>query len=550
MRDPSRRRRWGLAAICAIAAAVPTAVPAGAAAKPHGLDWQACGDAPGVECATQTVPLDYDKPAGRQIDIAVTRVPAVDTKNRLGSLFINPGGPGFSFGGLLQAAGHDSFLADLNQRYDIVAVDPRGVDGSTGAIDCKVNQETQGIYRMPFPTPFTADINKIAADSRAYGRRCAAVNDVDILAHASSAETAHDMDVIRAAVGDQKLNYLGFSYGTFLGTTYLKLFANHVGRVVLDGPIDADEYQSDPLKGSNEQTAAFERELGRFFQACAADQVNCLGFGGADPWDAYDQLIDQANASPIPAPRYTPDPRPVNGDTINNAVITDLYAKQFWPEIAQALAEAQAGDASLFRFLSDEIAYGRDPETGTYDPGFDRFVAIYSAESIWPKNLAVYDREGDQAWGMFDHFYFNHGYLETGFGLWPVRAKDAYYGPYNLKKSTPTPLVVATTYDPATPYRGALKLVRTLGNARLLTMRGDGHTAYGGNSPCIDDAVNTYLLDGTLPAAGTSCKQDVPFAQPQQVQAQALAKSSGAAVFMARHRNLVRNAKPVLPGAR
>ena len=229
MRNASRRSRWGLAAVCAIAAAVPTAVPAGAFAKAQGLDWQACGDAPDVECATQLVPLDYDRPSGRQIGIAVTRVTAVDQKNRIGSLFVNPGGPGFSFGGTLQAAGRDSFLAELNQRYDIVAIDPRGVDGSTGAIDCKVNQETQGIYRMPFPTPFTANINEIARDSRAYGRRCATVNDVDILAHASSAETAHDMDVIRAAVGDKKLNYLGFSYGSFLGTTYLRLFPNHVG---------------------------------------------------------------------------------------------------------------------------------------------------------------------------------------------------------------------------------------------------------------------------------------------------------------------------------
>jgi pimeloyl-ACP methyl ester carboxylesterase len=546
MRGSSRHRRWGLAAICAIAAAVPAVVPVGAAAK--GLDWQACGDAPNVECATQRVPLDYDKPSGKHIGIAVTRVTAADKAHRIGSLFINPGGPGFSYGGYLQGVGRDNFMADLNQRYDIVAIDPRGVDGSTGAIDCHVNQETQGIYRMPFPTPFTANIKAIAAESRAYGRRCLARNNEQILAHASSAETAHDMDVIRASVGDKKLNYLGFSYGTFLGTTYLKLFADRAGRVVLDGPIDADEYQSDPLKGSNEQTSAFERELGRFFQACARDQANCLGFGGDDPWDAYDQLIDRANTSPIPAPRYTPDPRPVDGDTINNAVITDLYAKQFWPEIAEALAEAQAGDASLFRFLSDEIAYGRDPETGAYDPGFDRFVAIYSAESIWPKKLAVYDREGDQAWSMFDHFYFNHGYLETGFGLWPVRAKDAYYGPYNLKKSTPTPLVVATTYDPATPYRGARKLVRTLDNARLLTMRGDGHTAYGGNSPCIDAAVNEYLIDGHLPPAGTSCKQDVPFAQPE---APSLSKSSsGAAALRARHRNLTRDSKPSLRSAR
>jgi pimeloyl-ACP methyl ester carboxylesterase len=323
------------------------------------------------------------------------------------------------------------------------------------------------------------------------------------------------MDVMRASVGDAKLSYLGFSYGTFLGSTYAALFPNRFRALVLDGPLDADEYLSDPLKGSNEQTAAFERAVSRFFRACAANQTACLGFGGEDPEDVYDQLVDTANATPIAALGYTPDPRPIDGDDLNAATLVTMYAKQFWPDLAVGLAAAQAGDGTVIRAIVDELFYGRDPETGEYDPGSDRFVAIYGAEAHWPTDVGTYVREGEQAWGAFDHTYFNHGYTELNFGLWPATAQDTYEGPFRVKDSAPTPLVVDTTYDPATPYRGGLRLVRELGNARLLTMRGDGHTAYGGNSPCIDAAVNAYLLDGTLPAAGTVCRQQVPFEQPQ-----------------------------------
>jgi pimeloyl-ACP methyl ester carboxylesterase len=358
------------------------------------------------------------------------------------------------------------------------------------------------------------DVRGLLTKDQRYLHRCAALNG-EILSHVGTADVARDMDVLRKSVGDSKLTYLGYSYGTFLGTTYAALFPNRFRALVLDGPLDAEEYLSDPVKGSNEQTAAFERELGRFFGACAANQVACLGFGGTDPWDAYDQLVDKANATPLPATRYTSDPRPVDGDDLNAAAVIMMYAKQFWPTWAQALAAAQADDGSMVREIVDVLFYGRDPDTGQYDPGSDRFFAIYGSEAHWPTDVGTYLREGDQAWGMFDHFSFNHGYSELNFGLWPATARDTYNGPFGVRDSAPTPLVVATTYDPATPYRGALKLVRELGNARLITMRGDGHTAYGGNSPCIDDAVNAYLIDGTLPPAGTVCRQEVPFEQPK-----------------------------------
>jgi pimeloyl-ACP methyl ester carboxylesterase len=513
----SRPSRWLPAIVCALLAWLVMAPAAPAA----GLQWKDCSEVPDlvVQCASQQVPLDYDRPGGRQIDIAVAKVPA--RGERRGSFFFNLGGPGGTQVDFLQTGGSALFDA-INEHYDIVGFDPRGVGQSSPSIDCKVNQETQGPSSQPFTTPFNLDVPALLTKVRRYLNRCDALNG-DILSHVGTADVARDMDVLRAAVGDKKLTYLGFSHGTFLGATYAALFPNRFRSLVLDGPLDADEFLADPVKGSNEQTAAFERELGRFFTACAGNQAACLGFGGEDPWDAYDQLVDRAFAMPIPAPNYTPDPRAIDGDDLNAAAAIMMYAKQFWPIWAQALASANAGDGSLVRLIVDELFYGRDPDTGQYDPGADRFFAIYGSEGHWPTDVGTYLREGDQAFGMFDHFYSNHGYSELNFGLWPATAQDTYTGPFRVKSSAPTPLVVATTYDPATPYRGALKLVRELGNARLITMRGDGHTAYGGNSACIDDAVNAYVLDGTLPPAGTVCRQQVPFAQ-----AQAAATATGA----------------------
>jgi pimeloyl-ACP methyl ester carboxylesterase len=512
-----RSRRWSALGVV-LAIAVGLTSSASAAARQRGdraLDWTPCGATAEIrtECATQIVPLDYDRPEGRTIKIALARVPATDTAHRIGSLFFNFGGPGGTQVDFLQVTGGAGLFDALNERFDIVGFDPRGVGQSEPAIDCNVNQETEGVYSQPFPTPLTLDLRALLAKDRAYFSRCLQLNG-DILAHSSTADVARDMDVMRRSVGDRRLTYLGFSYGTFLGATYASLFPDSFRALVLDGPVDVDEYLADPLKGTNEQTAAFERTFGRFMQACAADQTACLGFGGSDPWDAYDRLVERADASPLPAAGYAPDPRPVDGDDINAATLAVMYAKQFWPMLAQALATAEAGDGSVLRLLVDEFFYGRDPETGRYDPISDRFVAIYAAESVWPRDVGVYVREGDQAWGMFDHFWINHGYAELTFGFWPVKAQDVYRGPFRVPESASTPLVVATTYDPATPYRGALRTVRTLGNARLLTMRGDGHTAYGRNSPCIDEAVNAYLIDGTLPAPGTTCRQEVPFAQP------------------------------------
>ena len=215
----------------------------------------------------------------------------------------------------------------------------------------------------------------------------------------------------------------------------------------------------------------------------------------------------------IPAPGFTDDPRPVNGDDILNGTLITLYNKGNWPLLAQALTAASQGDATLMRFLAD-AAWGNNFD-GTFDPGTDRYFTIGAIEQKYPHDIDHFLEAGDNSWGMFEHFWLNSGYVEIPYALWPIHDKDAYAGPFTASKSAPTVLEVATTYDPATPFRGAKRLATQLGNVRFLTMVGDGHTAYQNGSPtCIDSAILAYVGTLALPAKGTVCTQVLPFVQP------------------------------------
>ena len=475
------------------------------------LNWTDCAD--GFQCATAALPRDYARPRGAKLNVAVTRLPARNAEQRIGSLFVNFGGPGGTAVAALHAFGKDLFVT-LNERFDIVGFDPRGTGATEGAIDCHVDQEKLGLYAQPFTTP--QNTNGYLARARAYVDACVRDN-AAILPYVSTASVARDMDALRAAIGESKLSYLGFSYGTFLGATYASLFPANYRALVLDGAIDADQYINRPTDNLRLQSAGFERAFDRFFEACAANQTACLGFGGSDPHVAYDNLVALANASPLPATGA--DPRPVDGEDINWTAFTLLYAKQQWPLLAQVLSSAQAGDGTLVRLITN-AGYGRNDD-GTYGPGLDRYFALSAAEQRYSSDVPMFLQSGYTSWGMFDHAWWNTGYSELPFGLLPIQARGVFHGAFRASMSAPTVLVVATTYDPATPYRGSVGLVDQLKNARLLTMQGDGHTAYGGNSACIDAAVDAYLNAGTVPPAGTVCKQDVPF-EPIAPQAPAL----------------------------
>jgi pimeloyl-ACP methyl ester carboxylesterase len=528
LQGKGRRGRRLLVCACTGIAALAIAAP-GASARAHQdrVKFEPCGGQdPTVECTTLKVPLDYDKPDGRRYGFYFARVPATDQANKLGALFINFGGPGGDAAGLFADFGAQIF-PDLSARYDIIAFDPRGTGGSQGAIDCKVNQETQGIYSVPFPEPLDLDAAALIRKEQTYVDACLENNDTHLLKHFSTANVARDMNAARRALGLKNLNYYGFSYGTFLGATFASLFPHKYDRMVLDGPLDADQYINDPHQGLEEQTAGFERGLGRFLLTCQRNRPDCALGGDGDPWVAYDKLIERANATPIPADGFTDDPRPVTGDDVITATLYDLYATQYWKELADALAAAEAGDGSGIRALVDGF-YERQPD-GTFGPGGDRYFVLGAVEQDYDDIPAEWFLKwGNAAWGEFDHFWSNSGYVELNYGLWPIHDRDAFRGPFEVPEDANTPLVVANTYDPATPINGARRLVRDLGNARFLKVYADGHTAYGRTGPCADAAINAYLLDGELPAAGTVCDGEQPFVPPTAA-ARSATRSSAAA---------------------
>jgi pimeloyl-ACP methyl ester carboxylesterase len=539
MTAASLRTRRSAVAVGAVLACLVAAGPAVAAPDkpdPKGggglkLDFAACGDA-GSQCATATVPKDYGDPRAGTMQVAVAKSPATNPSKRIGSLFFNFGGPGAPAAIYVEAFGADLFPV-LNERFDIIGVDPRGT-GDNG-LDCQANQETEGVYSQPFTTPFSLDVPALLRKDRSYIAQCQQRNG-DILKYLSTANVARDLNGVREALGDKKMTYLGFSYGTFLGATLQSLFPGKTRAVVLDGALDPDQYINDPLDSLDEQTAGFERAISRFMSACAADQPGC-GFGAGDPLGTADALIDQADATPIPASN-APD-RPVDGDDIRAAMVQDVYAKFLWPELAGALAQLAAGDGAGIRTITDGFN-GRNDD-GTFSPGTDRYFLLSADEQNYPRAVAPFLKAGSQSFFDYDHAFWNHGYSELNWGLYPVRARDKFDGPFRTSSQDPTTLVVGTRYDPATPYKEAQRLVMQLGNARLLTMTGDGHTAYDGfpadgfNSQCTDTAVEAYLFDLTLPAPGTKCPQDQPAFPAAAPAAKALGTTTSPKIVVAPH---------------
>jgi pimeloyl-ACP methyl ester carboxylesterase len=398
-----------------------------------------------------------------------------------------------------------------------VGFDPRGVGESMPSVDCAVDQEFDGMAPRPWPVPADLDPAGVVEHAQTYVDACTAANG-DILEHVSTANVARDMDALRAAVGDDELTYLGYSYGSLLGSTYAGLFPDRFRALVLDSPVAAGQYVDDPVAESTAAAAGAEDSLDRFLTACAADQSACSGFGGDDPEAAFDALVAAATETPIPADGYTADPRPVTGDDIRDVTGKLLYSKQEWGSLAGALALAAAGDGSVVRALTDEVVFQRG-EDGSTDPFLDRYVAISAVDQHWPTDPAAYFERGAREWADVPHFWGRLAYAQLPFALWPHHDDDTFSGPFTVASSAPTALLVGITHDTAAPYSGAQRLVQELGNARLLTMDGDGHTAYGGNSACIDGAVEAYLIDGTLPAGGTVCAQEVPFTAPEELPA-------------------------------
>ncbi|MFF7134158.1 MULTISPECIES: alpha/beta hydrolase [unclassified Streptomyces] len=460
--------------------------------------WRSCG-VPGFQCATLKAPLDYDRPADGDVRLAVSRKKATGPGERIGSLFVNPGGPGGSAIGYLQAYAGIGYPAAVRARYDMVAVDPRGVARSE-PVECLDGRDMDA-YTETDSTPDDAhEITELVDAYKRFAEGCGA-HSAKLLRHVSTVETARDMDIVRAVLGDAKLNYVGASYGTLLGATYAGLFPGRSGRLVLDGAMDP----SLPARRMNlDQTAGFETAFQSFAKDCV-QQPDCpLGTKGTTTAQVGRNLtafFRKLDAHPVPT--GDPDGRTLGEALATTGVIAAMYDESSWAQLREALTSAiKDKDGAGLLVLADSY-YERDAG-GRYS----NLMSANAAVNCLDLPPAFADpEEVEKAVPSFEKAspVFGEGlaWASLNCAYWPVGATGE---PHRIEARGAAPIVVVgTTRDPATPYRWARALAAQLSSARLLTYEGDGHTAYGRGSSCVDSAIDTYLLHGTPPKNGKRC---------------------------------------------
>ncbi|WP_406007575.1 alpha/beta hydrolase [Streptomyces sp. NBC_00637] len=489
----------GSTAVAALVA-LPRATPA-ALAPYYGqkLSWRGCG-VPGFECATLKAPLDYADPGAGDVRLAVARKKATGPGKRLGSLLVNPGGPGGSAVGYLQQYAGIGYPAGVRARYDMVAVDPRGVARSE-PVEC-LGGSAMDTYTQTDTTPDDqGETDELVDAYKKFAEGCGA-HSPRLLRHVSTVEAARDMDILRAVLGDGKLTYVGASYGTFLGATYAGLFPNRVGRLVLDGAMDP----SLPARRLNlDQTAGFETAFQSFAKDCVTRADCPLGKKGTAPAKVGEKLkafFRTLDAHPIPT--GDPDGRKLGESLATTGVIAAMYDESTWEQLREALTSAiKDKDGAGLLALSDSY-YERDAD-GRYANLMAANAAVNCLDL--PSAFTTPDQV-EKALPSFEKAspVFGEGlaWASLNCAYWPVGPTGE---PHRIEAKGAAPIVVVgTTRDPATPYGWARSLAHQLASGRLLTYEGDGHTAYGRGSTCIDSAIDTYLLHGTPPADGKRCK--------------------------------------------
>ncbi|MFF4504788.1 alpha/beta hydrolase [Streptomyces sp. NPDC001401] len=483
----------------AVLAALPQSTPS--ALSPYygqKLSWRTCG-VPGFECATMKAPLDYARPDAGDVRLAVARKKATGKGKPLGSLLVNPGGPGGSAIGYLQQYAGIGYPAKVRARYDMVAVDPRGVARSE-PVEC-LDGRQMDTYTQTDTTPDNQkETNELVDAYRNFAEGCGK-HSAELLRHVSTVEAARDMDILRAALGDSKLTYVGASYGTFLGATYAGLFPDRVGRLVLDGAMDPS-LSSRQL--NRDQTAGFETAFQSFAKDCVRHSDCPLGRKGTTPAQVGDNLsafFKKLDAHPIPT--GDADGRKLGEALATTGVIAAMYDQGAWAQLRQALTSAmKEKDGAGLLVLSDSY-YERDAG-GRYTNLMSANAAVNCLDL--PGAFAG-PEQVEKALPSFEKAspVFGRGlaWASLNCAYWPVQPTGA---PHRIKAKGAAPIVVVgTTRDPATPYRWAQSLSRQLTSARLLTYEGDGHTAFGRGSTCIDSTIDAYLLRGTPPTTGKRC---------------------------------------------
>jgi pimeloyl-ACP methyl ester carboxylesterase len=468
----------------------PAASASAAAAAPivKLARWSDCGG--GFGCAEIRVPRDYAAPSDAYLNISLIRAAATKPAKRIGSLLINPGGPGSS-GVEFVREGITVFPKELREQFDIVGFDPRGVNSST-AIRCIDNLDGHDALD-PSPDD-AAELNALVESAHAYADACGSRNDAT-LPYLSTDAVARDLDLIRAAVGDQQLNYLGFSYGTLIGAMYADRFPDHIRAMVLDGAIDPS-LDLEAFRAG--QAVGFEDALTHFIDDCAKRSA-CAFYEGGRTRKAFDALMASIDKDPIPALRLR-DSRLVGAGLAWSAVLASLYSESSWPVLAIALQQAKDGDGSLMLAISDPFR-GRKPN-GSYSNLQDAYVANTCLDYPAPTDVKVYTGWATRLSRTAPHFNQLVAYNDLVCAFWPVPAQGT---PRPVTATGAPPIVVVgTTGDPATPYAWAEALADQLESGVLVTHEGEGHTGYT-SSACVEKAVDAYLLKLTKPKNGLTC---------------------------------------------
>jgi pimeloyl-ACP methyl ester carboxylesterase len=453
------------------------------------LDWKGCGDE--GECAQLTVPLDYQRPDnGQTLKVALFRLRATDRKHRIGSLLMNPGGPGAPGAEFVRSI--ESVLPDeIRKRFDVIGFDPRG-SGETHPVKCRDNLDD--VFTLDY-SPDTADERaRLDAGLQQLAQSCEQRSG-DVLRYVSSENTARDMDRIRRAVGDKALTYVGYSYGTYIGTLYAELFPKKVRALVFDGALDPN------LTGVDlalQQAVGFERSLDAFLAQCSRNN-RCPFYNAGDSAGAFDRLMAQVDAQPLPGRNS----RVLGGGEFDLAVAQALYAGDAgYAQLEQALAAAQRGDGDRMLRLADEYTGRR--RDGTYDSSQPAYWAIGCLDGPvigGPDAFQAAEARFRAAAPRIGVPLLNAGLICA---YWPVPPEPSP-APVQID-GTPPILVIGTTHDPATPLQWAEGLAGEISSGVLLTAEGTQHTSFLlADNTCVDGKVIKYLLDRTPPSNQTKC---------------------------------------------
>jgi len=455
------------------------------------VEWQTCAADDDHECATMRVPLDYAHPDGETIDLALLRVPARLPDQKVGSLVVNPGGPGVP--GTSYAAGEKTYFREpLLDHVDLVGFDPRGT-GDSAPVDCLSDDQLDTYLASDTVPDDPAEVAELRAWTREIGAGCVAGSGV-LAAHVTTVEAARDMDILRAVLGEPRLDYFGASYGTKLGATYAQLFPKRVGRMVLDGALDLS---IGPRELAIQQAMGFETAL-RAYVANCVDSGSCfLG----DSVDTGIERIQQFLAD------VDVDPLPTSGDrelTVGNAlygIVTPLYDRKYWVLLSASLQQAFGGDGTTLSLLAD--AYSNRGPDGYLNNFVEANYDINCLDDPWSiplsgvaGQLAAFEKASPTFGAAFAYALTSC----SGF-----TARSTVPVPHNTAATAPPLLVIGTSRDPATPLRWAEALARQLSSAILVKRDGDGHTGYNSGNDCVDTTVEGFLVDGTVPTGEVDC---------------------------------------------